>query len=174
MWAVAAQPRTGLTPTIPTPSAGSGTAGADVTSNLLLRVGTRGAGGEALHGGGDARQVYLAEVGQHVPSQVERSRANRPWASKRLTIRDMPLSESAQAEARSLILRLRPGASDKCISAVYALSDMLCPASKSASRARGTVRAARDHARRNASSPALSGTAAGLWPALAMESTLLA
>ena len=42
-------------------------AGADVTSNLLLRAGGRGAGGEALHGGGDARQVELAEVVHHVP-----------------------------------------------------------------------------------------------------------
>src|SRR5438477_2498017 len=75
MWAVAAQPRTGLTPMIPTPSAGSGMARADVTSNLLLRavaehllrVGTRGAGGEALHGGGDGGQVELAEVVHHVP-----------------------------------------------------------------------------------------------------------
>jgi hypothetical protein len=81
----------------------------------------------------------------------------------------MPLSESAQAEARSLILRLRPGASDKCISAVYSLSDMPWPASKSASRARGTVSAARDHARRNASSPALSGATAGPRAALVME-----
>src|SRR6266480_1341314 len=40
------------------------------------------------------------------------------------------------------------------------------PASRSASRARGTVRAARDHARRNASSPALSGITAG--PCLVM------
>src|SRR6266704_2763474 len=67
MWAVATQPRTGLTPTIPTPSVDSGMARADVTSNLLLRAGTRGAGGEALHGGGDARQVELAEVVHHVP-----------------------------------------------------------------------------------------------------------
>src|SRR6266566_8852475 len=75
MWAVAAQPRTGLTPMIPTPSVDSGMARDDVTSNLLLRavaahllrVGRRGAGGEALHGGGDARQVELAEVGHHVP-----------------------------------------------------------------------------------------------------------
>src|SRR6266568_49947 len=67
MWAVAAQPRTGLTPMIPTPSVDSGMAWADVTSNLLLRAGTRGAGGEALHGGGDARQVELAEVVHHVP-----------------------------------------------------------------------------------------------------------
>src|SRR5213076_2291665 len=75
MWAVAAQPRTGLTPMIPTPSVESGMARADVTSNLLLRavaapllrVGRRGAGGEALHGGGDGRQVELAEVGHHVP-----------------------------------------------------------------------------------------------------------
>src|SRR6266566_9218910 len=67
MWAVAAQPRTGLTPMIPTPSVGSGMARDDVTSNLLLRVGTRGAGGEALHGGGDHRQVELAEVVHHVP-----------------------------------------------------------------------------------------------------------
>src|SRR6266581_9521237 len=63
MWAVAAQPRAGLTPMIPTPSFDS----ADVTSNLLLRAGTRGAGGEALHGGGDSRQVKLAEVVHHVP-----------------------------------------------------------------------------------------------------------
>src|SRR6266704_3534235 len=67
MWAVATQPRTGLTPTIPTPSVDSGMARADVTSNLLLRAGTRGAGGEALHGGGDAWQVELAEVVHHVP-----------------------------------------------------------------------------------------------------------
>src|SRR6266705_3164770 len=67
MWAVAAQPRTGLTPTIPTPSGDSGVARADVTSNLLLRVGRRGAGGEALHGGGDGGQVELAEVVHHVP-----------------------------------------------------------------------------------------------------------
>src|SRR5216684_2200721 len=67
MWAVAAQPRTGLTPMIPTPSGDSGMARADVTSNLLLRSGTRGAGGEAVHGGGDARQVQLAEVVHHVP-----------------------------------------------------------------------------------------------------------
>src|SRR2546429_8182636 len=75
MWAVAAQPRTGLIPMIPTPSADSGMATDDVTSNLLLRavaapllrVGRRGAGGEALHGGGDARQGQLAEVVPHVP-----------------------------------------------------------------------------------------------------------
>src|SRR6266571_9108689 len=67
MWAVAAQPRSGLTPMIPTPSIDSGLAGADVTSNLLLRAGTRGAGGEALQGGGDDRQVELAEVVHHVP-----------------------------------------------------------------------------------------------------------
>src|SRR6266702_977644 len=63
MWAAAAQPRAGLTPMIPTPSFDS----ADVTSNLLLRAGTRGAGGEALQGGGDAGQVELAEVVHHVP-----------------------------------------------------------------------------------------------------------
>src|SRR6266567_9638318 len=67
MWAAAAQPLAGLTPMIPTPSVGSGVAGADVTSNLLLRAGTRGLGGEALHGGGDARQVELAQVVHHVP-----------------------------------------------------------------------------------------------------------
>src|SRR6266487_5952892 len=67
MWAVAAQPRTGLTPTIPTPSLDSGMARADVTSNLLLRAGTQGAGGETLQGGGDAWQVELAEVVHHVP-----------------------------------------------------------------------------------------------------------
>src|SRR2546430_5845669 len=67
MWAVAAQPRTGLTPMIPTPSLDSGRAGADVTSNLLLRVGGRGVGGEALQGGGDGRQVELAQVVHHLP-----------------------------------------------------------------------------------------------------------
>src|SRR5260370_36608513 len=67
MWAVAAQPRTGLTPMIPTPSVDSGLARADVTSNLLLRAGIRGAGGEAPHGGGDGRQVGLAEGVHHVP-----------------------------------------------------------------------------------------------------------
>src|SRR5258705_13657682 len=67
MWAVAAQPRTGLTPMIPTPSVDSGIARADVTSILLLRVGGRGVGGEALQGGGDDRQVELAEGGHHVP-----------------------------------------------------------------------------------------------------------
>lgn len=81
----------------------------------------------------------------------------------------MPLSESAQAEARSLILRVRPGASDKCISAVYSLSDMPWPLTRSASRARGTVRAARDPARRNASSSVLSGSVAGPGPLLAMK-----
>src|SRR3954447_6072129 len=67
MWAVAAQPRTGLTPMIPTPSVDSGFARADVTSNLLLGVGVRGVGGEALQGGGDGRQVELAEVVDHLP-----------------------------------------------------------------------------------------------------------
>src|SRR5437660_1918815 len=67
MWAVAAQPRTGLTPTIPTPSIDCRIARADVTSNLLLPVGVRGVGGEALQGGGDDRQVKLAEVVHHVP-----------------------------------------------------------------------------------------------------------
>ena len=41
-----------------------------------------------------------------------------------LMIRVMPLRDSALAAARSLILRRRPGASDKCISAVYSLIDM--------------------------------------------------
>ena len=103
------------------------------------------------------------------PSQDARSRCTKPWVSRRLTIRDMPLSESAHAEARSLILMRRPGASDKCISAMYSLSDMPCPLSRSASKARGTVRAARDHARRNASSSTLKGTTAGPLPALAMR-----
>src|SRR2546421_2669625 len=67
MWAVAAQPRTGLTPMIPTPSVDSGLATADVTSNLLPRVGTRCVGGEVPQGGGDGRQVELAEVVHHVP-----------------------------------------------------------------------------------------------------------
>src|SRR5437870_2850178 len=68
MCAVAAQPRTGLTPMIPTPSGDSGIARADVTSNLLLRVGIwSGVGGEALQGGGDGRQVELAEVVHHLP-----------------------------------------------------------------------------------------------------------
>src|SRR2546423_13844791 len=67
MWAVAAQPRTGLTPMIPTPSGDSGIAWTDVTSNLLLRVGGRGVGGEALQGGGDGRQVELAQVIHHLP-----------------------------------------------------------------------------------------------------------
>src|SRR6267143_1869523 len=35
MWAVAAQPRTGLTPMMPTPSGDSGIARADLTSKLL-------------------------------------------------------------------------------------------------------------------------------------------
>src|SRR2546427_1864234 len=38
MWAVAAQPRTGLTPMMPTPSVDSGIARADLTSKLLLRA----------------------------------------------------------------------------------------------------------------------------------------
>src|SRR6266702_4883006 len=67
MWAVAAQPRTGLTPMIPTPSVDSGLAWADVTSNLLLRVGIRGVGGEAPQRGGDGRQVELAQVVHHLP-----------------------------------------------------------------------------------------------------------
>src|SRR2546429_3476286 len=67
MWAVAAQPRTGLTPMIPTPSGDSGLAWAAVTSNLLLRVAMGGVAGEALQGGGDARQVELAQVVHHLP-----------------------------------------------------------------------------------------------------------
>src|SRR2546430_748847 len=67
MWAVAAQPRAGLTPMIPTPSVDSGFAWAAVTSNLLLRVGIRGVGGEVLQGGGDGWQVELAQVVHHLP-----------------------------------------------------------------------------------------------------------
>src|SRR2546423_13852416 len=74
MWAVAAQPRAGLTPMIPTPSVDSGFAWADVTSNLLLRVGVRGVGGEALQGGGDGRQVELAEVVHHLPPHAGQMR----------------------------------------------------------------------------------------------------
>src|SRR5947208_3170521 len=37
MWAVAAQPRTGLTPTMPTPSVDLGIAGADVVSRASVR-----------------------------------------------------------------------------------------------------------------------------------------
>src|SRR3954447_1740290 len=80
MWAVAAQPRTGLTPMIPTPSGDSGVAWADVTSNLLLRVGTRGVGGEALQGGGDARQVDFAEVIHHLPPHA--SQMSGPGAAQ--------------------------------------------------------------------------------------------
>src|SRR6266702_3007584 len=80
MWVVAAQPRTGLTPMIPTPSVDSGIARADVTSNLLLRAGTRGAGGEALQGGGDDRQVELAEVVHHVPPHARQ--VSGPGAAK--------------------------------------------------------------------------------------------
>src|SRR5260370_18485051 len=77
MWAVAAQPRTGLTPMIPTPSVDSGLARADVTSNLLLRAGIRGAGGEAPHVLQESTVNRIGIIPGQLPPQPQR-RAGRP------------------------------------------------------------------------------------------------
>src|SRR2546430_5758353 len=86
MWAVAAQPRTGLTPMIPTPSVDSGSAWTAVTSNLLLRVGIRSVAGEALQGGGDGRQVELPQVVHHLPPRT--GQVSGPLVQQRRLLRE--------------------------------------------------------------------------------------
>src|SRR5207302_13830 len=66
-WAVAAWPGAGLTTMRPTLSGGAGRGRDEVTSSPRLRGGARGAGGDALRGGGDHRQLQLAQVVRHVP-----------------------------------------------------------------------------------------------------------
>jgi hypothetical protein len=77
------------------------------------------------------------------PPSGLRSRRTRSCSARRFTHLGHAAGGQGQAAARSPIRSRWPAASDTFMSALYSLSDMSCPRSRSASRARGTVITAR-------------------------------
>src|SRR6266705_3389327 len=104
MWAVAAQPRTGLTPMIPTPSVDSGIARADLTSTSRSARSTRVLGIEARHLGSD-RCDRLAD-------QNERGDERVRYASGRQGLQDRLVHHADRRgvlhENNVSLLRLNP------------------------------------------------------------------